>query len=334
MPRRRRVFVEGGLYHVYNRFARGEEVFAAPEEAAEFVELLRDVKQRDGMTIYAWALLSNHFHIALRTSSVPLSRSMHYLQGRFSRRFNRRWNRTGPVWQSRYQARAIDEQRYFDQVMIYVHLNPVRAGLAENPGDFVFSGHRELMGNVKNSLVDVDNALIGFGDGLRAARRHYSARIRAAMEDSDPGVLHGRLGLFPQGDRDLDASEPVFVDELGRSTGLERPTLSAVGYLEGVCSILKVDLERLASRRRDRETAALRKLVAAVGIERWGQRAGELARLLDKHTVVVSRWVSDAARERQTNREYGKKLLWLDEELSKRTLAARARGDRVPLKSG
>jgi putative transposase len=180
LPRRRRVFVEGGLYHVYNRFARGEEVFAAPEEATEFVELLRDVRQRDEVTIYAWALLSNHYHIALRTSSVPLSRSMHYLQGTFSRRFNRRWRRTGPVWQSRYQARTIDDQRYFDQVMIYVHLNPVRAGLAEDPGDFMFSGHRELMGKVKNSLVDVDNALIGFGDTLRTARRHYSARIRAA----------------------------------------------------------------------------------------------------------------------------------------------------------
>jgi hypothetical protein len=154
------------------------------------------------------------------------------------------------------------------------------------------------------------------------------------MEDSDPGVSHGRLGLFPQRDCDLDASEAVIVDELGRSTGFERPTLDAVGYLEGVCSILKVDLERLASSRRDRGTAALRKPVAAVGIERWGQRGGEIARLLDKHTVAVSRWVSGAARERQANPEHEKKLLWLDEELSKRTLAARARGDRDPLKSG
>jgi hypothetical protein len=53
MPRRRRVLVEGGLYHVYNRFARGENVFGDPEEAIEFLELLRQVKQRDGLTIFA-----------------------------------------------------------------------------------------------------------------------------------------------------------------------------------------------------------------------------------------------------------------------------------------
>lgn len=98
----------------------------------------------------------------------------------------------------------------------------------------------------------------------------------------------------------------------------------------GTITILEVEPKRLASGRRDRETAALRKMVAAVGIERWGQRAGDLARLLDKHTVAVSRWVSDAARERQTNTAYEKKLLWLDEQLSERALAAQARGELNP----
>ena len=84
MPRRRRVLVEGGLYHVYNRFARGEGVFADPEEAVEFAELIREVKARDGLRVFAWALLSNHFHLAVRTSAVPLSWTMKFLQGTFS----------------------------------------------------------------------------------------------------------------------------------------------------------------------------------------------------------------------------------------------------------
>jgi hypothetical protein len=83
--------VEGGLYHVYNRFARGEDVFADPEEAIEFVELLREVKRRDELTVLAWALLSNHYHLAVRTSAIPLSRSMQRLQVGFARRFNRQW---------------------------------------------------------------------------------------------------------------------------------------------------------------------------------------------------------------------------------------------------
>jgi len=67
MPRAPRILVEGGLYHVYNRYARGEEVFSDPQEAIEFLGLIRDLKQRDGLQVLAWSLLSNHYHLALRT---------------------------------------------------------------------------------------------------------------------------------------------------------------------------------------------------------------------------------------------------------------------------
>ncbi len=75
--------VEGGVYHVYNRVARGEGVFSNPEEAVEFVDRIRDVKQRDGWTVFAWCLMSNHFHLAVRTATVGLATSLHSLQGKF-----------------------------------------------------------------------------------------------------------------------------------------------------------------------------------------------------------------------------------------------------------
>jgi hypothetical protein len=164
---------------------------------------------------------------------------------------------------------------------------------------------------------------------LKKARRHYSARVRAGIEERSPGQVPGGFGisLLSLPDRDLAGDdESVFVDELGRSTGLERPSLDADQYLHAACSILDVEIERLASRRRDRETASFRKLVSAVGIERWGQRAGRLASLLDKHTVAVSRWVAEAARQRQSDPEYEKEMKRLDEKLSIWALDAQSRG--------
>lgn len=330
MPRGRRVLVEGGLYHVYNRFARGEDVFADPEEAAEFSELLREVKQRDGLTVYAWALLSNHYHIAVRISAVPLSRSMQRLQGGFAKRFNRRWRRSGPLWQSRYQARVIDSQDYCEQVILYIHLNPVRAGLVDDPSNYAFCGHRELVKRIRDPLVDVDHALIGFGSTLKEARRHYKGRIRAGMEESPSEEWAGIFGLSGPRDRELSAPEPIYVDELGRSTGLERPALDAVRFLAAACSILDVETERLASSRRDGETAGLRKLITAVGVERWGQRAGRLAELLNKHPVAVSRWVADAARRRQEDRAFEKEMDNVDQALSAWALNALRRGELAP----
>ncbi|MCG6963195.1 MAG: transposase, partial [Acidobacteria bacterium] len=90
MARRERVVIEGGVYRVYNRVGSGERVFDDPEEAARFVDLMREVKERDGWTVFAWCLMANHYHLAVRTSVVPLSHGMHHLQCTFSRGFNRR----------------------------------------------------------------------------------------------------------------------------------------------------------------------------------------------------------------------------------------------------
>ena len=327
MPRGRRELVEGGLYHVYNRFARGENVFGDPNEAVEFAELLREVKRRDGLTVYAWALLSNHFHIAVRSSAVSLSRSMHRLQGGFARRFNRRWGRSGPLWQSRYQTRVVTTQDYLEQVIVYIHLNPVRAGLAEDPVDHVFCGHRELVKTTRNPLTDVDHALISFGSTLKEARKRYKGRIRSGLDDELPEKWASPFGVLGPRDRDLVAPEAIHVDVLGRSTGRERPAVDASRFLDAACSVLGIAREGLASSRRNREMARLRTLVTAVGIERWGQRAGQLAALLNKHPVAVSRWASDGARRRKEEAAFAEEADNLDEALSAYVLDAYARGE-------
>jgi hypothetical protein len=242
--------------------------------------------------------MSNHYHLALRTSAVPLSRTMAFVQGGFSRSFNRRHRRSGPIWQSRYQTRLVDDQRYFDQLVVYVHLNPVRAGLVEDPADHPLSGHRELLGEVRDPLVDVDETLHGFGDTLRSARREYMSRLAAAIA-SDTGTTP-RLKLpWWTRDRDLEPEEErPFVDLLGRSSGLQRARLDGVSFLTLACRALGVDASVLGSSRKDRATTSLRELVAAVGIERWSQRAGELGRVLGKHPDAVSRWARMAALRR------------------------------------
>jgi hypothetical protein len=260
--------------------------------------------------------MSSHYHVALRTSAVSLSRTLLSLQGGFSRSFNRRWRRSGPVWQSRYQTRVVDEQRYFDQLVVYVHLNPVRAGIVKDPGDHPFSGHRELLGRVQEPLVDVEEALSGFGETLRGARRAYLARIAAALEEETGEQVRLKA---PRGraDRELRPVEGrPYVDVLGRSTGLERPRVEAVVFVQRVCELLGIEPALLTSGRRDRETVRHRELIAAVGIERWGLRAGDLGRALGKHPDVVSRWVRIAASRRAEDPALAELHEHLDHELA------------------
>jgi len=152
----------------------------------------------------------------------PLSRTMRTLQGTFSKAFNRRWKRTGPLWRSRYQTRLVDSQRYFEQLVFYIHLNPVRAGLAEDPADYVFSGHRELLGKVRDPIIDVDDALVAFGNTTKVARRTYLKRLNAALADEERPEVSERLPWWTA-ERELrPRSGRAYVDELGRNTGRVR----------------------------------------------------------------------------------------------------------------
>ncbi len=99
MPRAQRVHFDGAVYHVYNRLARGERVYEEDGMAAEFVQLLREVVERDGVTVFAWVLLPNHYHLAVRTGVVALGRTIKTLQWRTARSVNRSAGVYGP-WRS------------------------------------------------------------------------------------------------------------------------------------------------------------------------------------------------------------------------------------------
>jgi REP element-mobilizing transposase RayT len=312
------VFVEGGIYHVYNRFASGEPVFADPEEAREFTELLRYVKRRDGWTIFAWVLMSNHFHLAVRARAVPISRGLQHLQGRFSQRFNRGRKRTGALWQSRYHAKPINEQRYLDRVILYIHLNPVVGGLVDRATDHVFGGHREIVKGVSNPIIDVDDCLLSFGQTAHEARRAYMSSIRLGSRQlgQDFGGEAGPSRIWLQPDRELAPDdEGPYIDVLGRSTGPERDERSADEFVARCAATLDIDVADLGSRSRRNHIVEARRLIITLGRERWAQSTKDLASALDKSGDTVTYIQREGVRQRLDDDEFLRKYENLDKAL-------------------
>jgi len=320
MVRRPRIEIAGGLHHVYNRVASGEPIFSDPEEAIEFIEIIRETKNRDGWTILAWCVMSNHFHLVIRTATVPLWRGMHRIQNLFSRRFNIRHGRTGSLWQSRYKAKYVEDGEYLDRLVLYVHLNPVKAGIANDPGDYPFGGHREVKRKIKSTLLDTDEMLLCFGTKKKEARRAYLAAIRAGVAGDDESVrLHWHpFASMADEPLEIGGTNPT-IDFLGRSTDLERPALDAGVFVELVCAVLKVDVAHASSRRRDRATARVRRLIVTLGIERWRQNRTELAKALRKNPDVVSWWAGEGASLRMEDPEFADQLDRMDQELARKT---------------
>jgi REP element-mobilizing transposase RayT len=317
MPRRPRVFIEGGIYHVYNRFARGAEVFREGDEAERFLELVQKARDRDGLTVFAWCLMSNHYHLALRAGPIALSRTFGYVQGRFGQSYNRRHRSAGPLWQSRFKAKLVEDPRYLDQLVPYIHLNPVTAGVVDDPAGYALSGHRELLRSTPGGLVDAEQTLILFGGSIRTARRRYLRALEGAREVGWRTEVPGRLPWWGrETDRPLDPPPPaVWIDEQGLSTAPDRPPVRAEGFLVAAAVGLGLEPQGLTAPGSSRAITRLRSLVAALAVERWRLRPVDLAPLFGRRADVVSRWVRWGVEGRQHDAEFREAYDRLDEHL-------------------
>jgi REP element-mobilizing transposase RayT len=321
MPRPNRIFVEGGFYHVYNRLGRGERVFSEEVEAKAFLDLLREIAERDGLTIFAWALLSNHYHLAVRTGVVSLDRPMRSLQQRVTRGVNARRRVYGPLWQGRYRAKMVNDQRYLDQLLIYIHLNAVTAGIVDDPAEYLWSGHRELLGMVKKPIVDVDEVLRVFGATRRSARAAYVRRLKGSFDEQwigeEPGRLPWwRLGRTPKGE-DEDPETAVRERREREERGPEwRPSFEAEEFVACGAKALGVEVSALQSRRQDQRLARTRELLMILGVERYGLKVKDLARELKKTPDGMTKTVARAASRRIEDGEFRGDLNQLDRDLS------------------
>lgn len=321
MPRPNRVHVEGGVYHVYNRVGRGERVFEASEIAGEFVRLLSDVVNRDELTVFAWCVMPSHFHLALRMGVVSLDRPMRSLQQRVTRGVNQRRQVYGPLWQGRYRAKLVNDQRYLDQLLIYIHLNPVTAGIVDDPARYRWSGHGELLGTRRNPIVDTDEVLRLFGSSRRSARAAYVRQLKGALEErwigEDPGHLPWwRLGRPPEGE-DEDPEAAIRARRAQEEAGPEwRPRTDAETFVTAGARHLGIGQGELQSRSRGKRLVRARELLVTLGAERYGLRVNDLARAIRKSPQGVTLALARGSRRRVSDAGFRRDLDGIDKVLA------------------
>lgn len=320
MPRAPRYFVDGAFYHVYGRVTRGEPIFAAEDEASRLVAVVREVKRRDGLTILAWCVMGNHYHLAVRTAAVPLWRSIRLIQWRYAREYNRRNHQLGPLWQGRYQVRLVEDQRYLVQLVAYVHLNPVAAGIVNDAAAYRFSGHRELLGRTASPLIDRDVTLALFGDTRGASRRAYVRMLRGERDAEWVGEQPGRLPWWGGRDRDEDI-DGVWDRELAAPKGSHPERIGVpelARYLESAAVAVGVSVAELGGRGKAPPVVRAREVIALVGVERFGVRIKAMAARLGMNAGSVSRWVVRGAARRTADADFAGRCLVLERTLARR----------------
>ena len=188
MPRNARIDIPGLLQHVMVRGIEKRDIFLNNDDSTLFIERLSKLLIETGTDCFAWALMSNHFHLLLRPKSTKLSLFMRRLLTGYAVVFNLRHGRSGHLFQNRYKSIVCEEDSYLLELVRYIHLNPLRAGLVNSLDDldsYQWSGHAVIMGKGTFAGQNEDEVLLMFDNRKMSARKKY----RAFIED---GIRQGK----------------------------------------------------------------------------------------------------------------------------------------------
>lgn len=198
MTRKRRVWYPGAIYHVMSRGNRKKNIFEDVEDYVRFLDIVQDAQEMYGFTVHAICLMTNHFHIEIETSEVALSRIMQRIKSLYAEDFNYRHHYSGHLFEGRYNACLILNDRYFLEVSRYIHLNPVKAGMVREPAAYEYSSYGAYApcdedrpfgkaGKMIEDLVDRSRILHMLADSQVEAREQYRLFVegRASHEEHE-----------------------------------------------------------------------------------------------------------------------------------------------------
>ena len=141
MPRPLRIDYPDAWHHVSNRGAREQVLFADDQDNRLFLDLLGNMSRRFGVEVHAYALLPDQFQLLLRSRQGRLSSAMRDLQQTWSQVVNRRHGWDGPLFRGRFRSRMVSDERHLLTLLAYIHLSPVRAGLAASATEALWTSH-------------------------------------------------------------------------------------------------------------------------------------------------------------------------------------------------
>jgi putative transposase len=175
VPRKPRLHVPGGLYHVIARGNGRQDIFFDPEDRFLWESLLRKGLNRYRHRLHAYCWMSNHVHLAIQSHVEPLSRFMGDVTSQYARATNKKTSQSGHLFERRYQAILVQADIYLRELVRYIHLNPLRAGLVDSPADYRWSSHSAYLGGSQPDWLTTDWVLSMFGDTMASGRRQYAS---------------------------------------------------------------------------------------------------------------------------------------------------------------
>ena len=291
MPRKARLCPPGTFHHVMARGIEGRDIFSDTDDCGKFLDYLSTGILRTGFKCYAWVLMSNHYHLLLRVNEKHLSELMRRLNAGYAQYYSKKYKRRGYLFQDRYKSQVTQDQGYVENLIGYIHANPIRAGICKTIRElnkYPWSGHAVLTGNAKADFQETHPVLKRFGSTLESGRKGYEAFIvkTVSMIGNEDALL-----ISADGSRSPNSyviGDPEFVKHAfaadkaahARIARYRLEGLSIEDIAEKVTKIAGTSTKELLQRSRGNWRSNFRKLFAYICYREYGVSIVDIAEFL------------------------------------------------------
>jgi putative transposase len=282
MARKPRIQFEGAFYHIIVRGNQKQDIFLDDTDCRRYLERLNTYKNTCGFILYAFILMRNHVHLLVETPKDPISRIMQRINFTYTQYFNRKYGKVGHLFQGRYKSYLCDKDTYLLNLVRYIHLNPVRAGLVKDAAVYQWSSHGDYVHGTKG-LVDTDKVLRLFSERIGVARQKY-------MEFMTGGDSNANPWPYAAYEQQIIGDE-CFIEKVEKQMGNVEKRAKKIPIRDLVQAIEKemgVGLPELISRRHSEQLRTARGILLALAKE-TGYKMVELGRILKRDISVLSR---------------------------------------------
>jgi REP element-mobilizing transposase RayT len=284
MARRPRQHLPGGFYHVTLRGNHRQQIFNHDADRDVLEEIIAEAASQTEVGIHAYCWMSNHLHMVARVAEIPLGRLMQRMATRYARHFQRTLHTTGHLFERRYHAGLITSDKQLLAAVRYAHLNPVRAGLVENPARYPWSSHQWYQNSGGPSWLHTEFVLSLFDDDPARAKSRYT---RFMAKDTDNVTLES--ASIPAR-HDKDPRTAPTTGSATAATGGEQIALDEL--VRQICTDERVAEAALRSHSRDRRLARIRTRIATEAVASGAASLSDVARRFNRHVTSLTKAIS------------------------------------------
>lgn len=197
MARQLRIEFEHALYHITSRGNLRDKIFYEDRDRERFLQIISRTKDRYGFVLHAYALMDNHYHLLMETPKANLSQIMQNINTSYTVYVNRKYQRSGHLFQGRFKGIIVDKDGYLMALSRYIHLNPVRAKVVRRPGDYPWTSYRAFMGKgAGGALADTGDTFLYFSKKKKKAMKAYREFVEGEEGREENPFEKLEAGLF------------------------------------------------------------------------------------------------------------------------------------------